>query len=84
MANISAQAAEVLDKALSLSSRERGLLIDRLIESLDDAAPEEGVEEAWAAEIRRRVDEIRSGKVTMVPADEMRKWFAERLREANE
>jgi len=41
------QASEVLEKALSLSSHERGFLIDRLIESLDEGAPEEGVEEAW-------------------------------------
>jgi len=53
------QASEVLEKALSLSSHERGFLIDRLIESLDEGAPEEGVEEAWAQEIKRRVDDIR-------------------------
>jgi putative addiction module component (TIGR02574 family) len=84
MPSMSRHAAEVLDKALSLSSHERGLLIDRLIDSLDNSPPESGVEEAWATEIKRRVDEIRSGKVKLVPAHEMRKWFAERVRDAQE
>ena len=34
----------VLEKALTLSLEERGLLIDRLVESLDGGPPEEGVE----------------------------------------
>jgi hypothetical protein len=36
MPRLTPQAAEVLDKALALSSDERGLLIDRLVESLED------------------------------------------------
>jgi putative addiction module component (TIGR02574 family) len=73
------QASEVLEKALALSTEERGALIDRLIESLDDAPPEEGVEAAWDAEIKRRVDEIRSGKVKMIPGEEVRRLLAARL-----
>jgi hypothetical protein len=38
------------------------------------------VEEAWSEEIKRRVDEIRSGKVKMVPGEEMNQWFSQRLR----
>jgi len=71
MAQMSQKVAEVLDKALALSSQERGLLIDRLVESLDDAPPDEGVDEGWAYEIKRRVDEIRSGKVKMIPGDQV-------------
>ena len=71
MAQMSPKVAEVLDKALELSSHERGLLIDRLVESLDDAPPDEGVDEAWADEIKRRVDEIRAGKVKMIPGDQV-------------
>ena len=79
MPHISPQAAEILDKALALTVEERGMLIDRLVESLDDAPAEEGVEEAWNEEIKRRVDEIRSGKVKLVSEREMRQWFSERL-----
>ena len=61
----------MLEKALALSTQERGLLIDHLIESLDEGPAEEGVEEAWAEEIRRRVDDIRSGKVKMIPGEQV-------------
>jgi len=76
MARMNPKVAEVLDKAMALSSDERGLLIDRLVESLDDAAPEEGLDEAWADEIRRRVDEIRFGKVKMIPGDQVLRELA--------
>jgi len=52
------------------------------VESLDDAPPEEGVDEAWADEIKRRVDEIRAGKVKMISGEEMQQWLSERLRDA--
>jgi putative addiction module component (TIGR02574 family) len=71
MAQMSAQGLEVLDKALALSVKERGLLIDRLVESLDDEPAEEGVEEAWAEEIKRRVDDVRLGRVELIPGEEV-------------
>ena len=71
MAQMTPQVSEVLEKALALSTQERGLLIDQLIESLDEAPAEEGVEEAWAGEIKRRVDDIRTGKVKMVPGEQV-------------
>lgn len=56
---------------MALSAQERGLLIDRLIESLDEAPAEEGVEEAWAEEIKRRVDDIRSGRLQMISGEQV-------------
>jgi putative addiction module component (TIGR02574 family) len=81
MAQMSAQGLEVLDKALALSVKERGLLIDRLVESLDDGPAEEGVEEAWADEIKRRVDEVRSGKVETVPIEKIKERLNARRRD---
>ncbi|HLM79936.1 MAG TPA: addiction module protein [Terriglobales bacterium] len=66
----------MLEKALALSTQERGLLIDHLIESLDEGPAEEGVEEAWAAEIKRRVDDIRAGKVKMIPGERVLRELA--------
>jgi putative addiction module component (TIGR02574 family) len=76
MAEMTPQVSEVLAKALALSAQERGLLIDHLIESLDERPPEEGVEEAWAEEIKRRVDDIRSGKVKMIPGEQVLRELA--------
>ena len=77
MPHITPQAAEILDKALALSIEERGMLIDRLVESLDDGPAEEGVEEAWNAEIKRRVDEVRSGKVKLIPGEQVLRELAD-------
>jgi putative addiction module component (TIGR02574 family) len=76
MSQMTPQISEVLEKALALSTQDRGLLIDRLIESLDDDPAEEGVEQAWADEIKSRVDDIESGKVEMIPGDEVRRRLA--------
>ena len=78
MSQLSPQASEVLAKAMELSDRERGMLIDRLIESLGAGPAEPGAEEAWAHEIKRRVDEIRAGKVEMVSGEEVQRRLAAR------
>ena len=77
MAQITPQVSEVLEKALTLSTHDRGLLIDRLIESLDERASEEGVEAAWTEEIKSRVEEIRSGKAKMIPGEQVLRELAE-------
>ena len=64
MAQMTPKVAEVLDKAMELSSHERSLLIDRLVESLDDAPPNEGIDEAWADEHK-----VRSKKVIIGTRD---------------
>ena len=77
MAQMTPQVSELLEKALSLSTRERGLLIDRLVETLDDEPAEEGVEAAWGEEIKRRVDDIRSGRVKAIPGEQVLREIAE-------
>jgi hypothetical protein len=46
--------------------------------------PKQGAEKAWAAEIKRRVDDIRSGKTKMIPYEEVRRRLAARLLEDSE
>ena len=77
MPQMTPQVSEVLEKALALSTQDRGLIIDRLIESLDNEPAEEGVEEAWSEEIKRRVEEIESGKVEMIPGEQVLSELAE-------
>ncbi len=73
------QVAELLEKALALSEHDRGLIIDRLMESLDEGPAEEGVEAAWDEEIKRRVEEIQSGEAKMIPGEEIDRMLAARL-----
>jgi len=84
MRQMTPKASEVLAQAMQLSPQERELLIDELVESLDEGPAEAGAEEAWAGEIKRRVDEIRSGKVKMIPSEEVERRIAARMRRARE
>ena len=52
-------------------------MIDRLIESLDNLPADEGIEAAWGEEIRRRVDDIRSGRVKGIPGEQVLREIAE-------
>ena len=56
------EAQELLKKALALPDKERADLAGNLIDSLDDTVDEDA-EAAWQAEIVRRLEEVRSGKV---------------------
>ena len=71
MAQMTPQLSDLLQKALTLSTQDRGLLLNRLIESLDEGPPEDGVDEAWDDEIKRRIDDIRSGKVKMLDGEQV-------------
>jgi len=55
----------LLDKARALPEDQRATLVQELNATL--APP--GVEEAWAKEVARRVEDLRSGNVETIPAD---------------
>ena len=76
MAQMTPDLSKLLEQALALSTRERGLIIDRLIKSLDEGPAEEGVEEAWAGEIKRRIEDIKSGKAKMIPGEQVLRELA--------
>jgi putative addiction module component (TIGR02574 family) len=81
MGGITPEASQILARALDLSIQDRGALIARLIDSLEGEHSEEGMEEAWAAEIKRRVDDIRSGKARLISEEEVRRRASARLRD---
>lgn len=64
--------AEVLAAALSLPVDARAALAGSLIDSLDEE-PDENVEAAWQAEIRKRIEELDSGRERLVPWAEARR-----------
>lgn len=68
--NMGMKVEDLTEEALMLPSEARALLADRLVESLDPA--EEGeLHDLWAAEIQRRLEELRSGKVKGIPGSEV-------------
>lgn len=82
MAQVTPQLSELLEKALALSTQDRGLLIERLIASLDEEPAEQGAEAAWDDEIKRRIDDIRSGRVKTIPGEQVLRRLKARQRDA--
>ena len=67
---MSPSAQKILEEALQLPPDE----IDWLVESLlikDKSPAEAEIEAAWDTEIKRRLDEIESGAVEMIPLDDV-------------
>jgi len=54
-------------EALKLTTTERAKLAEHLIASLDEDTE---IEDAWAAEVERRIAEIEAGTVQLIPAEE--------------
>jgi putative addiction module component (TIGR02574 family) len=69
------------EKGLALPPEARAAIAGSLLESLN-APADEGVEAAWSEEIERRIEEIDSGKVQMIPYEEVRRRLAARLSDA--
>lgn len=62
---------ELYEQASQLPTEDRAELAGRLLESIEDA-PDEGVEEAWAEEIERRMAAYRAGTMKTIPWSEVR------------
>ena len=71
--------AEILKAALELPSEEREQLADDLWASLAGET-EGGVEQAWADEVERRLDEADAGSVTRIAAADVHDEALEAVR----
>jgi putative addiction module component (TIGR02574 family) len=63
---------ELYERATELSADDRSELAGRLLQSIDLAEVDHGVEEAWAAEIGRRLADYRAGRVQTISWSEVR------------
>lgn len=70
--------AELFHEAEDLDERERATLAGLLLESLESES-DPTVEEAWAAEIERRVAQIDAGEVELIPWEEVKDRLLGRL-----
>ena len=61
--------ARILEEAEQLSAPERAELADRIVESLAHDIPSD-IAAAQVAEVRRRIAEVESGAVALIPGDE--------------
>jgi putative addiction module component (TIGR02574 family) len=61
---------QITADAMKLPLRDRVQLAQRLVSTLDDEM-ETGTEALWFAEAERRLEELRSGKVEGIPAEDV-------------
>ncbi|KVW94401.1 addiction module protein [Thiobacillus denitrificans] len=59
--------AELIDEVASLPVEKRARVVDTLLRSLN--APESAIDSAWMDVAQRRLDELRAGRVEVVPGD---------------
>jgi putative addiction module component (TIGR02574 family) len=71
------KAKELINEAVSLPIEERAMVVDSILRSFH--APELDIDQKWVSVAKRRLAELRAGKVRAVPGDEvftkMRKRF---------
>ena len=68
------EAENLYQAALKLSADERYYLAYRLLESVE-AERDPDYEEAWAAEIARRIEEVENGTERMIPWEEVKRMM---------
>ena len=61
--------AEIIHEAESLPVEERTFVVDSLLRSLNPPNPE--IDRKWAAVAKRRLSELRSGRVKPIPGEEV-------------
>jgi putative addiction module component (TIGR02574 family) len=78
------EAAELLAAAMRLSANDREELGIQILESLQPVESPAEVEAAWAEEIRKRVEDMETGRVKGIPWEEVRRMIAETKEGVNE
>lgn len=58
---------EIIEEATALPVEERVLVVDSLLRTLNVPNPE--IDKAWADTAKRRLAELRSGRVRAIPGD---------------
>ena len=61
---------EIFSAALSLPPGSRAMLADHLLQSLD-AQYQEEIDASWGAEAEKRLEEIETGEVKTIPAEQV-------------
>lgn len=64
--------SEVLNSALSLNEKERALIAEKIILSLDPKTDEQS-DKHWRTEIKRRIKEIDEGKANLISWNQAKK-----------
>ncbi len=75
---MTAEAQTIVEHALALPVHERRYVVQVLLDSLADGSPDR-IDPTWHAEVRRRIEEVRSGEVQLETLSEVRRQIREAL-----
>jgi putative addiction module component (TIGR02574 family) len=76
---MSPEVSDLLKRALALSVDERAALANTLLDSIETA--NESVQEAWDAEVARRISDLKAGKAVTVPWEQLHRELLAMLNE---
>ena len=68
---MSPEVSDLLKRALALPVDERAALASTLLDTLDSANESVSVQEAWDAEVARRLEDLNAGKAVTVPWEKL-------------
>ena len=68
---------DLIDEAISLPLEERALLVDYLLHSMNPL--DEDNDKKWAIEAKRRLEDLRTGKIAPVSGEEVFKKIRNRF-----
>jgi putative addiction module component (TIGR02574 family) len=70
---MTSDAERILEAALRLPETDRIELAAMLEDSVGDGSTDEEIEAVWIAEVKRRIEDVESGKSKPVPWEEVRR-----------
>jgi putative addiction module component (TIGR02574 family) len=68
---MSPETSDLLKRALALPADERAALANTLLNTLDGPNESISLQEAWDAEVARRIADLKAGKAVTVPWEEL-------------
>jgi putative addiction module component (TIGR02574 family) len=73
------QRADIMKAVMDLPEDDREQLVEELNATLHGGFASKEIEAAWATEVERRIEEVESGKVKMLPWDDVQREILEDL-----
>jgi putative addiction module component (TIGR02574 family) len=73
------QRADIMKAVMDLPEDDREQLVEELNATLHGGFASKEIEVAWATEVERRIEEVESGKVKMLPWDDVQREILEDL-----
>jgi putative addiction module component (TIGR02574 family) len=68
---MSPETSDLLKRALALPADERAALANTLLDTLESQTQSVTVQDAWDAEVARRIADLKAGKTVTVPWEEL-------------